>query len=235
MGPQVATLWLRRPSSCRQGGQGLLRLWRQGLDRQGALLEHSQALPKQPARWEIVVQNQVMTLEGGGSDQHAAPRRSKSLHCNPGTPAKLQTLRAGLQAGQQPAAPKHSIVIQDFTFGHLAPQPRGAIDLVTVGSPTATPPNEDPAQIILAKLRRAVRRMANPATQQRMRNRRWGRLAVCASCWYLEWYLECLHPCCKTVKAVQPAPQRPVTAGACKVLPGSSQSPASGWCDVPSL
>ena len=66
-------------------------------------------------------------------------------------------------------------MIQDFTFGHLAPQPRGAIDLVTVASPTATPPNEDPGQIILAKLRRAVRRMANPATQQRMRNRRWGR------------------------------------------------------------
>ncbi len=115
---------------------------------------------------------------GGGGERGGARSvqfPSQACTANRRTRTELQILCTGLQAGQHPAAPKRSIVIQDFTFGHLAPQPRGAIDLVTVASPTATPPNEDPGQIILAKLRRAVRRMANPATQQRMRNRRWGR------------------------------------------------------------
>ena len=93
MGPQVATLWLRQPFSCQQGGQGLLRHWRQGLGHQGALLEHSQAPPKQPARWEWA----CAELGGGieravGWEQHAAPRHSKAciatqqilLSCRPG-------------------------------------------------------------------------------------------------------------------------------------------------------
>ena len=112
MGPRVATLWLRQPFRRRQGEQGVFRHLRQGLGRQGALMEHSQALPKQRPRWVLVVHRtgcRHWSGGGGGGDQHAGPRHSKACIATLELPLNCKSCMLACRLGSTPQRPSAAL------------------------------------------------------------------------------------------------------------------------------